>query len=111
MSSDLSLSKEIISGTTRYKYFNTLTNQEKAKVISNILDNTSKGLFNGIILGGVIFGISHSTSLAYLTVGYFVGKSYLKSKNDFFSTYKIWSTKVNYLKWILSKLIILIINK
>ena len=89
MASDLSLAKETTQVTTKLKHYNSLTTQEKAKVISNILDNMSKGLFNGMIVGGIIYGVSHSTSLAYLTVGYYLGKSYLLSKKDFYIKYQI----------------------
>lgn len=89
MSTDLSLTNENTQVATKLKHYNTLTTQEKAKVISNILDNMSKGLFNGMLIGGVFYGLSRSSYLAYLTVGYYLGKSYFIAKNDLFIKYQI----------------------
>lgn len=97
MSSEQSLTKYLVpikdttSSSTEIvnlRSFNNLNKQEKAQVMGHILDNFAIGAFKGIIAGGIAYAF-FGGAVGYYTAGFIFGKSYLNTKLEFNSKYRI----------------------
>lgn len=73
--------KEVLKSFSdlKLKRYNELTRAEKSNLNSSVLMNTAEGLFKGSISRLVFTSILSSPAIGYLSLGYFLGKSFKKS--------------------------------